>query len=50
MQGYIQPKGLQEYKLTHVTVAHDEQAFKMLALGRVDSVPADRLNGLYLIE
>lgn len=50
VQGYIQPKGLQESEFTYINVAHDEQAFKMLALGRVDLVPADRLNGLYLIE
>ncbi|WP_404340827.1 substrate-binding periplasmic protein [Pseudoalteromonas mariniglutinosa] len=50
VQGYLQPQGLLDSQPTSVSVAHDEQAFKMLALGRVDLVPADKLNGLYLIN
>jgi polar amino acid transport system substrate-binding protein len=50
VQGYLQVPGLQESGLAITQVATDEQAFQMLARGRVDLVPADKLNGLYLID
>jgi polar amino acid transport system substrate-binding protein len=49
VQGYLQPNGLLQSQPNLVRVAFDEQAFSMLAKGRVDLVPADKLNGLYLI-
>jgi polar amino acid transport system substrate-binding protein len=50
VQGYLQPAGLLDVKLDSHTVTNDEQAFQMLVRGRVDLVPTDRLNGLYLIN
>lgn len=50
VQGYAQPEGLLRARLNTIAVASDEQAFRMLALGRVDLVPADKLNGLYLLQ
>lgn len=50
VQGYLQPQGLLQSQPNLVQVATDEQAFMMLAKGRVDLVPADKLNGLYLLE
>lgn len=50
VQGYLQPPGLLESQPNLVQVATDEQAFLMLAKGRVDLVPADKLNGLYLLQ
>jgi polar amino acid transport system substrate-binding protein len=50
VQGYLQPDGLLQSQPNMVRVALDEQAFFMLAKGRVDLVPADKLNGLYLIQ
>ncbi|WP_215396940.1 substrate-binding periplasmic protein [Rheinheimera oceanensis] len=50
VQGYLHLPGLLESGITTVQVATDEQAFQMLARGRVDLVPADKLNGLYLID
>lgn len=50
VQGYLQPQGLVESQPNLVRVAQDEQAFQMLARGRVDLVPADKLNGLYLLQ
>ena len=50
VQGYAQPAGLVHARLNTVAVASDEQAFRMLALERVDLVPADKLNGLYLLQ
>ncbi|GAB2918954.1 substrate-binding periplasmic protein [Rheinheimera gaetbuli] len=50
IQGYLQPQGLMQSQPNLVQVATDEQAFFMLAKGRVDLVPADKLNGLYLLE
>jgi polar amino acid transport system substrate-binding protein len=49
VQGYLPPQGLMQHQPAHINVATDEQAFRMLALGRVDLVPADKLNGQYLI-
>ena len=50
VQGYLHLPGLLESGITTVQVATDEQAFQMLARGRVDLVPADKLNGLYLVD
>ncbi|MDX3775070.1 transporter substrate-binding domain-containing protein [Chromatiaceae bacterium AAb-1] len=50
VQGYSQPEGLLESGINTEKVASDEQMFQMLALGRVDLVVADRLNGLYLLQ
>ena len=50
VQGYVQPEGLQRARLNTIAVASDEQVFRMLALNRVDLVPADKLNGLYLLQ
>lgn len=50
VQGYAQPKGLLEAGLNTISVASDKQVFRMLALNRVDLVPADKLNGLYLLQ
>ncbi|SEA97787.1 substrate-binding periplasmic protein [Alkalimonas amylolytica] len=50
VQGYAQPEGLLRARLNTIAVASDEQAFRMLALERVDLVPADKLNGLYLLQ
>lgn len=50
VQGYLQPEGLLQSQPNLVQVAQDEQAFLMLAKGRVDLVPADKLNGLYLLQ
>ena len=50
VQGYLQPQGLLQSQPNLVQVATDEQAFLMLAKGRVDLVPADKLNGLYLLD
>ncbi|MCH8537032.1 MAG: transporter substrate-binding domain-containing protein [Alkalimonas sp.] len=50
VQGYAQPHGLLETGLNTIAVASDEQVFRMLALNRVDLVPADKLNGLYLLQ
>lgn len=50
VQGYLQPEGLLQSQPNLVRVAQDEQAFQMLARGRVDLVPADKLNGLYLLQ
>jgi polar amino acid transport system substrate-binding protein len=50
VQGYLQPMGLVESGIATEQVATDEQALQMLARGRVDLVPADKLNGLYLID
>ena len=50
VQGYLQPQGLRQSQPNLVQVAADEQAFLMLAKGRVDLVPADKLNGLYLLD
>jgi len=47
--GYAQNSLLQNSRLNKVSVATDEQIFKMLALKRVDLVPADLQNGLQLI-
>ncbi|KKO46298.1 polar amino acid transport system substrate-binding protein [Arsukibacterium ikkense] len=50
VQGYEQPAGLLESGMQTIQVATDEQALAMLARQRVDLVPADLLNGLYLLE
>lgn len=50
VQGYLDLPGLPESGITTIQVATDEQAFQMLARNRVDLVPADILNGLYLID
>ncbi|MCS4306230.1 polar amino acid transport system substrate-binding protein [Rheinheimera pacifica] len=50
VQGYLHLPGLLESGITAVQVATDEQALQMLARGRVDLVPADKLNGLYLVD
>ncbi len=50
VQGYAQPEGLLQARLNTIAVASDEQVFRMLALGRVDLVPADKHNGLYLLR
>lgn len=50
VQGYLQVPGLPESGIAITQVATDEQAFQMLARGRVDLVPADKLNGLYLLD
>ncbi|MBU2112790.1 MAG: transporter substrate-binding domain-containing protein [Gammaproteobacteria bacterium] len=50
VQGYLQPQGLLQSLPNLVQVATDEQAFLMLAKARVDLVPADKLNGLYLLD
>lgn len=50
VQGYVQPEGLLQARLNTIAVASDEQVFRMLALGRVDLVPADKHNGLYLLR
>lgn len=50
VQGYLPPEGLLDNQPNVVQVAQDEQALQMLAKGRVDLVPADKLNGLYLIS
>ncbi|MDP4529775.1 transporter substrate-binding domain-containing protein [Alkalimonas delamerensis] len=50
VQGYAQPEGLLRARLNTIAVASDEQVFRMLALGRVDLVPADKHNGLYLLR
>ena len=50
VKGYLQPPGLLESQPNMVSVTFDEQAFQMLARGRVDLVPADKLNGLYLLQ
>ena len=50
VRGYLQPTGLLRNQPNLVMVATDEQALLMLAKGRVDLVPADKLNGLYLLH
>lgn len=50
VQGYLQVPGLPKSGVAISRVATDEQAFQMLARGRVDLVPADKLNGLYLVD
>ena len=50
VQGYLQPEGLLQSQPNLVRVATDEQAFLLLAKNRVDLVPADKLNGVYLLE
>ncbi|WP_213995885.1 transporter substrate-binding domain-containing protein [Arsukibacterium sp.] len=50
VQGYMHPAGLVESGIKTIQVATDEQALAMLARQRVDLVPADLLNGLYLLE
>ncbi|WP_240473095.1 substrate-binding periplasmic protein [Arsukibacterium perlucidum] len=50
VQGYAQPAGLMESGIKTIQVATDQQALAMLALQRVDLVPADLLNALYLLE
>ncbi|MGP9802091.1 substrate-binding periplasmic protein [Rheinheimera sp. NSM] len=50
VQGYLHLPGLLESGIATEQVATDEQAFHMLARGRVDLVPADKLNGLYLLD
>lgn len=50
VQGYLQPQGLLDSQPNMVRVAFDAQAFEMLARGRVDLVPGDKLNGLYLLQ
>lgn len=50
VQGYMHPIGLVESGIETIQVATDEQALAMLARQRVDLVPADLLNGLYLLE
>lgn len=47
--GYAQSPLLLNSSLAKVSVATDEQVFRMLALARVDLVPADLQNGLYLL-
>jgi len=47
--GYAQHPVLLQSSLQKVSVATDAQVFKMLARERVDVVPADLQNGLYLI-
>lgn len=47
--GYANNPLLQNSTLNKVSVATDEQIFSMLALQRVDLVPADVQNGLHLI-
>lgn len=49
VQGYLHLPGLLESGIATVQVASDEQAFQLLARHRVDLVPADKLNGLYII-
>lgn len=48
--GYAQNTLLANSRLNKVSVATDEQIFSMLALRRVDLVPADLQNGIYLIS
>jgi polar amino acid transport system substrate-binding protein len=48
--GYAQSPLLLNSALYKVSVATDEQVFRMLALARVDLVPADLQNGLYLLR
>ena len=48
--GYAQNTLLTNSRFNKVSVATDEQIFSMLALRRVDLVPADLQNGLYLIS
>ncbi|CAM5213914.1 substrate-binding periplasmic protein [Alishewanella longhuensis] len=48
--GYAQNALLANSRFNKVSVATDEQIFSMLALRRVDLVPADLQNGLYLIS
>lgn len=50
VQGYLQPQELLDALPNMVSVTFDDQAFQMLARGRVDLVPADKLNGLYLLQ
>lgn len=47
--GYAQNALLTNSRFNKVSVTTDEQVLSMLALGRVDLVPADLQNGLYLI-
>lgn len=48
--GYAQAELLQNSRFNKVSVATDGQVFSMLALKRVDLVPADLQNGLYQIS
>lgn len=48
--GYAQAELLQNSRFNKVSVATDGQVFSMLALKRVDLVPADLQNGLYHIS
>lgn len=48
--GYAQSPLLLNSPLQKVSVATDEQVFRMLALKRVDLIPADLQNGLYLLR
>lgn len=48
--GYAQSPLLLNSPLQKVSVATDDQVFRMLALKRVDLVPADLQNGLYLLR
>ncbi|MCB5225289.1 transporter substrate-binding domain-containing protein [Alishewanella sp. 16-MA] len=48
--GYLQQPLLQQSNLSKVSVASEEQLFKMLAMQRVDFVPADLQSGLYFIS
>lgn len=48
--GYAQITSLLNSRLSKVSVATDEQVFRMLALKRVDLVPADLQNGLFLLQ
>ena len=50
VQGYLHLQDLLASGIKMEQVASDEQAFHMLARGRVDLVAADKLNGLYLID
>lgn len=48
--GYAQHAILQNSPLNKVSVATDEQIFRMLTLSRVDLVPADLHNGLHILK
>ena len=48
--GYAQSPLLLNSPLQKVSVATDDQVFRMLALKRVDLIPADLQNGLYLLR
>lgn len=48
--GYAQHPTLQNIPLNKVSVATDEQVFRMLTLARVDLVPADLHNGLHILK